>query len=172
MSGLRAILFLLILPTWLIGCASFSEGRKIESARHWEAIASEMVNTLEDRLALEPEAAGQAIYVRPPARDTRFTQTFHDLLISRMNRRGMIVSARDDGPGTSCTRVALHCKPLIMEYKLRTTRMRSAGREVIVSLLLFDQQRILFSESGVFYIDAADQHHYAPSAPILKVVAQ
>lgn len=161
----------------LAGCGqtvTMEQGQPlIYRAADWSAIADHMAGSIQNKLAAEPATQGQPVYISPPrqGQETNFGYSFRDLLITHLVNRGINVTQNSDGMQTNCTGATATCKPLVLNYSVQVVH-RETAPEVVVSTQVADGERILSSDSGIYYIQDLHTGHYLQGSRNIKVVNQ
>ncbi len=143
-----------------------STQHKMQAIHHWEVLAQNIAGHVGTRMAQDFSEYQEPIYVAP-AGITPFDKAFHDLLITGLVNRGLVVSHN-------------HRNPLVLSFNTQILSHNrelpsdpgSDGRlvpkkEVLVTLSLMYKGAYLMRDSSVYYINEPEWWHYAQKAEVV-----
>lgn len=116
--------------------------RKEAEARQWKALAAEVAQEAQGALLQREDLLNVPIYVRPPM-DTRFSQSFSQMLTSELVLRGLRVSVEQEDA-------------LILDYNVQDN--------VVLSASLRYNNRYVMHTSKVAYVGDQGLGRYAKDA--------
>lgn len=103
---MKHLAWLCALLVFMTGCASpvpdaithpYSTQRKVKAAHHWDVIAQDIAQETRMIMSQGKLQANQPIYVVPIKEGTAFSQAFHNFLITRLVREGLVVTENRHG---------------------------------------------------------------------------
>lgn len=154
--------------------------RKMQSAHHWDVMATDVANWLQnvlvgtssDRNKAQAQAPAPAPDIRPitlniqqPQYGSEAGNVFRDLLITQLVDRGFIISA---SPGAGL--------PVVYDLEVVKSRLRigeNTNDEVVVNVSVMNGDRYLVRFSDVYYIPDHKANLYiaqGPTAPTTRIM--
>ena len=142
-----------------------STQQKMQAVHHWGVLAEDTANIIDLKLKGAFPDNQNPIYVAP-AGITPFDKAFHELLITRLVEKGLVVSNNYKNPLVLSfdTQVVAHKRFLNVETGAYTAELPE--KEVMVTLSLMFKGAYMMRHSSVYYINDPEWRHYVQKAEI------
>lgn len=156
--------------------------RKLQSADHWWAVASIMATSLIDALRSSPDLVKQPVYVEPPQDDIPFNASLHQLLMTRLHEKGVVVSSMPyDALAVNVESQLIQAKhgrdytyPCLASddceggrrWPMEESEIAGGGvprGELLVNVSVKQNGRFVFRRSDIYYVGDGDAAWYLTS---------
>ena len=141
-----------------------SRQQKMQAVYHWRVLAQNAVGVIDAKISKAFPEFREPIYVAP-AGITPFDKAFHDLLITSLVEKGLVVSHNHQNPLVLSfdTQIIAHNRALEANMGVN---VEVPEKEVMVTLSLMYKGSYMMRHSAIYYIDNPEWWHYAQKAQV------
>ena len=138
--------------------------RKMQAVYHWRVLAQNAVDVIDAKITKAFPEFQEPIYVAPGG-ITPFDKAFHDLLITSLVEKGLVVSHSYQNPLVLSfdTQIIAHNRALDGDAGVK---VELPEKEVMVTLSLMYKGSYMMRHSAIYYIDNPEWWHYAQKAQV------
>jgi hypothetical protein len=141
-----------------------SEQQKMQAVHHWRVLARNAADTINATMIKTFPEFQEPIYVAP-AGITPFDKAFHDLLITSLVEKGVVVSHNYQNPLVLSfdTQIISHIRASDANLGFKN---QLPDKEVMVTLSLMYKGSYMMRYSSIYYIDNPEWWHYTQKAQV------
>ena len=157
----------------------YSQQKKIEASAHWEMLAADLANRINNELILT-DNINKAVFVKEtcgdennackPYETSSFNEAFRDLLTTNLFEYG-IPTRSHPNEDTIEVRYKIqlihHTSDTVVSLQ---SGLQTSHYEIIITTSMKTDDRYLFRSSNIYYINDKDFYHYLESLPQTKTI--
>ncbi len=138
--------------------------QKMQAVHHWQVLAQNAADAVNATMTKTFPEYQESIYVAPGG-ITPFDKAFHDLLITSLVEKGLVVSHNYQNPLVLSfdTQIIFHNRASDVNPGFKT---ELPDKEVMVTLSLMYKGAYMMRYSSIYYIDNPEWWHYAQKAQV------
>jgi len=142
-----------------------SEQKKMQAIYHWEVLARDTADIIGARMRRTLPVYQEPIYVAPSGL-TPFDKAFHDLLITSLVEKGLVVSHDYKNPLVVSFDTQIIAHKRVLEKTGGGFEPGLPEKEMMVTLSLTYKGAYLMRHSSIYYINDPEWWHYACKAEV------
>ena len=120
----------------------------VEAMQHWDGLAESEVTAITEALGAD---STPLVILEEKASEIPFISAYGDLLTKYLMRRGKTVLKEAPGDNSKVFEVS---------YKILVAGHERASKEVLITTEVADKQRLVFTNSRVYYLNESDEYNY------------
>ena len=120
----------------------------VEAMQHWDGLAESEVTAITEALGTD---STPLVILEEKASEIPFISAYGDLLAKYLMRRGKTVLKENPGDNS---------KVFEVNYKILVAGHERASKEVLITTEVTDKQRLVFTNSRVYYLNESDEDNY------------